>query len=228
MAVAFVNSATGQESFSDTETFSLTVSAGDNRLLMVGVGRYNPAEAVSTVTFNGEALEEWADVTNPITTTFRTSVWYMVEPAVATANVVITMAASVDRLAALADVFTGVDQTTPLDTAVIDSGLGPDDATVAVSSATDDLVVDFFNCRDAATTIGADQTERAIQTNSPVTMRSSTEPGATSVTMSWSGIANFENFDEIGININAAGGGGAAGNAGRLLFADDRNYLMMH
>ncbi|MFQ5510043.1 MAG: hypothetical protein ACE5FN_12030, partial [Leptospirillia bacterium] len=116
MAIAF-DAATG---IADKEANSLTwahTCAGTDRILLVFAGANDaggPGTPVSSVTYGGAALSLlWAveDAGNGA----RTEVWYQVNPAAGTTDVVVTWAGNPKFLAAGSQSFTGVDQTTPID-----------------------------------------------------------------------------------------------------------------
>lgn len=107
--------ATGYECLSNgTATFSHTVSSGDNRLLVVGVStRGGP---ISGVTFNGDALTKVHEYGTDNNTSVNASQWYLVDPDVATANVVITRKYSnnTQGVVACASNYTGVVSASPI------------------------------------------------------------------------------------------------------------------
>jgi hypothetical protein len=81
--------------------------------------------------------------------------------------------------------FSGVNQSTPLGTLATANGTNSTPS-VAVTSATDELVIDFMYSGYINITAGADQTIVWEHDNTDNTSGgSSTEPGTTSVTMSW-------------------------------------------
>jgi hypothetical protein len=144
-------------------------------------------ETVSSVTYNGTSLTFVGSAT--YSNDARVEIWQLVAPDTGTNNVVITFS---DRLTygAVAGVmtFTGVDQITPLGTFVgaSDSSAGP--ATVDVSSATNELVFDTVSCETCTSlTVGGGQTQRwnLSQSGQSAMGAGSTEPGAATVTMSW-------------------------------------------
>ncbi|MDH5528351.1 MAG: hypothetical protein OEY97_13755, partial [Nitrospirota bacterium] len=102
------------------ETGSLTWShtcAGTERMLLVFAGSNNAGGAgtpVSTVTYAGTPLTFlWA--TEDASNGARTETWYMVNPPVGIADVVVTYTANPKFLAAGSQSFTGVHQTTPIE-----------------------------------------------------------------------------------------------------------------
>lgn len=134
--------------------------------------------------------------------------WGVVAPPTGTFTVRITMP-GLDNIAGRVISWTGVDQSTPIGTAVTHTDTGTS-ATVDVSSESGDLVIDSLGQRDATgLAAGGGQTQRwqDTGTNDNVTA-CSTEPGAGTVTISWSW-TNSTNFGYGAVNINAAA---AAGN----------------
>jgi hypothetical protein len=173
---------------------SLTIShatAGSNRLMLVGVSIHNYAsETVSSITYNGVALIQVGSSTNAMDS--RVEIWRLIAPPTGTYDVVITFSAELSS-AARAGVmtFTGVNQTTPLGTFA--SAIGSaSPATVNVTSAANELVFDTVGSEGPSSpfslTVGAGQTQRwnsAIMGYDRFLAAGSTEPGAASVTMSW-------------------------------------------
>jgi hypothetical protein len=173
---------------------SLTIShptAGSNRLMLVGVSIHNFAsETVSGITYNGMALTLVGSRANA--TDARVEIWRLIAPPTGTHDLVITFSAELTS-AARAGVmtFTGVNQTTPLGT--FTSAIGSaSPATVNVASAANELVFDTVGSESQSSpftiTVGAGQTQRwnsAIIGYDRFLSAGSTEPGAASVTMSW-------------------------------------------
>ena len=215
-AAAAFNAAGGTKG---TSVSSLTFShtpAGSNRWLFVGAGGLGfPAiPTVTGVTFNGVAMTNlWSGRYNDASLDIRTTGWGLIAPAASAQNVVITYSGSQAEAAGTAVSFTGVDQTTATGTAATATGT-TDPATVNVSSAADEIVVDFVYFAQPAITAGASQTSRNEQENINFASAggSSTEPGGTTVTMSWSaGTGGYSDKSAIGaIAIKPTGGGGGA------------------
>ena len=186
----------GSASSGSTQRPSITIShttSGAERLMLVGVSmNNNQSETVSTVTYNGASLDPVGAATEGTDT--RVEIWRLLAPATGTHDVVITFSASV-RNGAKAGVmtFTNVDQTTPLGTFVPANGNSAGPATVDVTSATDELVFDTSSCEGCSTmTVGPGQSQRwavnALEGSTSILQtlaRASTEPGDTTVTMSW-------------------------------------------
>ena len=114
----------------------------------------------------------------------------MVAPLTGTNNIVATFADGTDAIGG-ATSWTGVNQTTPLGTAVFASGEGTP-ATVTVASAIGEVVVDALATIDTETrTVEAGQTERWNLGESDLGGGGSSEPGGASVTMSWTVESEF-------------------------------------
>ena len=196
-----------QSTLANSKTQSFTVSSGSNLCLIVTVGIETASRTVSGITFNGVALTKKSDhsyltPTPPI----RSEIWYLVNPAVTSANVVITIASSQTAIfsGGITSV-TGCHQTTPLGTAVESGATAANPSVTVTDGATGDLVLDFLVENWGAVTVGAGQTVRFD--NGCLTAfcyHGSTEPGAASVTMSWT----HSSADRllVGINIFQATG----------------------
>ena len=165
-----------------TMTWSHIVT-GTNTFLWVGI--VNNRIPVSSVTYAGQALtflgtEKEGDA--------RLEIWFKVAPLTGTNNIVVTLSAA-GVMVAGASSWTGVDQTNPMGTPVFDKFEGGN-PTVTVNSALGEEVVDAISSFDAAglPTVGPVQAQRWNLQNTTDPMNfgaGSSEPGAASVTMSW-------------------------------------------
>lgn len=172
-----------------TRSFECT---GSERCLVVAINvRYSGQ--VTGITFNGVALTKAADADDG-GNRCAAEVWYLVNPAATTANIVATCS-SARRVQWTAYCLTGVAQGTPVGTGATATGnsTGP---SVAVSSASGELVIDAVAAlADTDTlagltlTVGASQTQtgNALASSGAQAVRggSSREAGASTVTMSW-------------------------------------------
>jgi hypothetical protein len=189
----------GSSSGSTSLTWSHTVtSAGSDRILIVGVGvdqNQSCCRTVTGVTYGGVSM---AVVPSGISTNAnrtRSELWYLVNPPTGTNNVVVTLSGSADVRAG-ATSYTGVNQATPLGTAIGATGSSSTASVSGVSSAAGELVVDAAALESTSsyfTAPGAGQTSRYTShgtdgggSNNNVPIAGSSEPGAASVTMSWS------------------------------------------
>ena len=172
-------------------TFSHTVGSGSNRILILCISLRDGNVVVNNATYAATALTNLG-VVNAGGNQNRTEIWFLKAPPTGTASVVVNLSQS-KRIIATAISFTGVNQTTPLAFAsAASTGGGSTSASVTVTSAPGQLVLDTVSANgDADTlTLGAGQTERwntasGIGTAGNARGGGSTEPGAASVTMSW-------------------------------------------
>ncbi len=164
--------------------------SGSDRILIVGAS-INGSRTVSTVTYRGQNLTRLATVNNG--TTARASLWYLLNPPTGSGSVVVTLSGAASFVVG-ATSYTGVSQTNPLGTPVVNSNAGVT-ATLNVVSATNELVVDVIARRGDLTTnpitAGSGQTQRwntrttVNSANTGMTGGGSSKAGAASVTMAW-------------------------------------------
>ena len=101
------NSTSSTNGSASSFVFSLTVNSGNNRMLVVGVGvNDNSASVISGVTFDGVALTQ--KVQWNIGSQITTGVFYLINPPIKTANVVVTLTGS-NSTSMGAVVYNGVD-----------------------------------------------------------------------------------------------------------------------
>ncbi|MBS0495873.1 MAG: tandem-95 repeat protein, partial [Proteobacteria bacterium] len=178
-------------------TWSHTVASGSEGMLMVNVAVKGTSGA-TTVTYGGVSLTRLGTITNGSGVKQTSELWYLKAPTAGTANVVVTLPASNQAVAAGSTNFFGVDQTTPFGTYVSATGTGGT-PTVTVASALGDIVIDAAGQHArSSVTPGTGQTQlweqRSGTSASDISGASSTKPGAASVTMSWTstGTGNAE------------------------------------
>jgi hypothetical protein len=185
MALAFDAVASGQANGTGPFTFSHTTS-GANRLLVVGILIHaGGGLTVTAVTYNGVAMT--VIPSSEVIGTYAVSMYSLIAPASGTNTVSISVSSNAE-IGFGSVSFTGADQTTPFGTANTATGTSTTPS-VTVSSATDEIVMDTGILFHSGTlSVGANQTSRwsSISTGGWVKHFGSTEPGDTSVTMSWS------------------------------------------
>ena len=202
IAIDATSTQTGGEAAFTTLSWSHTTS-GDDRILYVEVA-FGPttAETVSSITYNSVALTEVISENGGDNN--RISIWRLIAPATGANTVLVTMSASTLRGCAAAISLTGVDQTTPDDTASAGTATDTTPTINITNSATDDLVLGFLNFRnETAATVGAGQTTRVTQTGNPTSQNlyCSSEPGAAgTITISWSGASNLWKIAAFSVN----------------------------
>ncbi len=186
------------------------VSQGANRVIFCNIAHLGTSISVSSVTFDpGGANEKaFSSVGNAANAEHKTEIFKVVAPAAVTATVRVTMSGTADELVAGTLMMSGVDQTTPNDTAATAAGINSP-MTVDVSSETGDLVIDSAIANTTSITVGGSQTQRWNISPSTDSGAASTEAGAATVTMSWTFGGGPLRWATIGVNINAAAAAGS-------------------
>lgn len=170
-----------------TLTWSHTVGAGPDRVLVVGVSNHANTP-VRGVTYGGAPLAPIVSRAGGGNNT-RVSLFILVAPATGTADVVVTLSGTEDVVGGAVS-FTGVEQGTPVGDSGTARGTGTL-ASVTIASAPGEVVVDAVAARGNGMliTVGGGQAQlwnRATGTwGTDIIGGGSTEPGAASVTMSW-------------------------------------------
>ena len=195
IAVDNTSSAVTAAGGASTLTFSHTVNTGSNSILIVNVtvAHGGAPDPVTSVTYGGQSLTLVGSANVP--NSESADIWYLLNPTVGTANVVINLTGSCHFEAGATDYF-GVDQTTPLGTLATASGGILSSPSVNVASAAGEVVVDSIVTQGLAlalTPSGPGQTELWTQATGAsagdALGAGSYAPGAASVTMSWTEIA---------------------------------------
>lgn len=168
-------------------TVSHTTSVASNRIMLVGISHTKDDPTINSVTYGGVALTALGTAQ---TSDFRSRIYLLNAPAAGTADVVVTFSANVSKGAiATVSTYSGVNQTTALGTLAAASG-DSDAPSLAVASASGDLVHDVLTTETGSGTItlGAGQTPNGAAPADVgiVRNRSSRETAAgTSTTMSY-------------------------------------------
>lgn len=173
-------------------TFSHAVgAAGKNRILLTGTITESLDTAVSGVTFNGTALTKIHDAFDPGGGT-RVELWYLVNPAATTANIVVTWASSVTRAYAAGVSYTGVHQVHPINISAEETNVG-DETSPSISitpTVGNTMLVDVIGASSNTTTltVGAGQTQRVNSSlsSSDLGMSEKLVVSPAASTMSWS------------------------------------------
>lgn len=208
MALPVHNTTTsGSNSFGSSVSFAHT-TAGSDKILVVGVHVRSATVTISSVTHNGNALT-LVPASNVVANAQTLALYYMVAPDVS-GNVVVTLSSGTNVIA-IANSYTGVDQSTPLGTAQTDSKLSGSTTSITLSSASDEMCVDIFGNRNADTpAITGGQTARGtVNSNNQINASASEEVGSASTVMSWS-IATSGGIGKIqaGVPLKGVSGGG--------------------
>lgn len=188
------------EAFDAATPTSLTVSRTQptgTDVVMVAIVTTEGPVVHNSVTFDGVGMTLER---NSIGSSLRTSLWYLVNPNVVTANVVVSLAASAD-VAVIVTSWENVNQTTPFSAsaAAFDGPPPPAAGTstsVVVASASGELVIDGFAHNDdgAIPSVGAGQTElSSFEVTADYVTGCSREDGASpNVSMDWTGFASSD------------------------------------
>ncbi len=176
-----VDTVTPETSSSSPMTISHTVS-GTDRLLVVGISQGNLNSPVASLTYGGTPLTALGtESAGPP----RIEMWYLLDPPVGTADVVVTFSGTPSDGAVVGVMnLTNVNQTTPLGPFVSNAGNGT--ASVDVTSAEGELVIDVL-AKDTPNSpaVGSGQTKKWSQAFNNAHGALSTRPGAETVTMAW-------------------------------------------
>lgn len=201
-AVAYVSDIEGVWSSGTTMTLSSVVGTGGNLVVACTTWRSNTGQTNTAATYGGNAMTR---IGSEITSTGASlSCWYYITSS--DGNVVFTYSAAPSNAQGTALVFSGAHASSPIGTSATSASAATGTSTAAVTSAADGLVLDALGLRSDPTglTVGASQTQRSAQeADSSVYHRTSTEPGAASVTMSWTW-TNSMGFVHMAIPIAAA------------------------
>ena len=196
-AAATTSGSSSSVATNGTLTFSHTPGSGANRILLVAVGIGSTTATdvtpgtVTQVTFGGTLMTKvGSTITNSV---ISTQIYQLVNPASGTGNVVVTLGGTASSVSASATTFTGVHQTTPLGTAASSTGSSTA-LSATIASATDELVFSIVAYDEGAsnqsitTSTAGGQVELVKNSGfNYVTTAASTKPGASSVTVSYTG-----------------------------------------
>jgi hypothetical protein len=187
-------------------TVSHTIASGSNRLLLVAVGIDASSNFNPTVTWNGVAMTQDVE----ITTNRYLSTFWLVAPDEGAHDVVVSSLPGGGNQVVFVRSFTGVDQSTPFDTAVQTNASTTNPSTINVDTVTGDLIVDFMYTNNVTGDFaaGGDQT---VPTNGTVDLSSSDAGtshragnGTLAMSWSWTGTASSA---QIGYNLNQVASG---------------------
>ncbi|HJT91850.1 MAG TPA: hypothetical protein VJ777_07895 [Mycobacterium sp.] len=214
--VALDTSTEQQSSNAGSVTWSHTISGSDRFLL---VGCTNSDTLTWSATYNSVSMGTPiinADPNRPLV------LWGLVAPATGANNIVVSWTDGNREPYCIASSYTGVDQSTPYDTPPAPTDAGGTSTSLNVTSATNDMVVDYAVMSVGVTTLtvtAGGQTELQQQVGNAApgnAMGSSYKAGATTTTMSWSW-SGFSSYNQWGINLNAAGAPPASTCTGGML-----------
>jgi len=140
--VAFVRSTQGS-AVAAALTLSIEVSAGTDRMLVVGFGyKSNGVLVPDSISFNGGELFSVEDGGSD-NADAQCLLYYLANPTVTTANVVIYMPSSV-RCGGYVSLFTGINQSDPFTANTVKAGSSSNNPTVNISSSSAEICVSIM------------------------------------------------------------------------------------
>lgn len=186
-------------------TFAHSIGSGSNRALYVGASTGGFAIAISSVTWNGNALTElYDDAASP--TFYHIALARLKEAdgiSTTSANVVITPGGSSDISGASISLL-DVNQTTPngaVDSENLDTGVTQN----SIASAIGDLVVEFSSMADpvSATTSNSERVD-TYNATSNILMLAQTAAGAATVAVDWTPSTGPAAYRSVAVSVAPA------------------------
>lgn len=167
MAIAIGNYSSKSDSGSG-DTTAFDSGTGANRVLIVGFSNFDSNATdrqVSSVSYGGQALTKVANsVGDNATSNARSEIWYLIDPPTGSNNIAVTFAGANDITNSdyFYAVFTGVDQSTPINDSDNHQTTGGTQDRITLTTTVDGCVLIDVNNGDQGTsnyTVGAGQTE---------------------------------------------------------------------
>lgn len=196
---------------SQAEATSVAHAAtGANRLAVACMAWWGSSVTITGMTSNSVAMTQIGSaLSHPDSDNLRLAAFYITAPSTSSVSYAATFSGSPVLNYIQVMTFTGVNQASPLGTHAANTSSGDQTAVSStVSSATNDLVTDCLYAVGTAATIGASQTSRLAASDwggNGLQNRTSTEPGAASVDMTWT-LGSAAKWEQFAIPIHAAGG----------------------
>ncbi|MBS4039542.1 MAG: hypothetical protein KGZ81_02970 [Flavobacteriales bacterium] len=136
----------------NTQTFSHEIQAGENRLLLVNVSVFsgNQNRGLSSVSYNGQPLQELVSNAPAGNNRNRIHIYYLINPPVGNHNMVVnfTSGSSGGFRATIGVVnFSGVNQSNPFGNIASDSGNGDDEVELQINTNNTQLVFGAISSR---------------------------------------------------------------------------------
>lgn len=180
---------------------NFNAGTGTNRLLVVGVGANN--NGVTSVTFGGVQLSQAVQSFTNNDAEF----WYLVNPS-GTGNIVVTMGGSTSAVVG-AYSFSGVNQTSPISNTATNHNSASSSPTISITTQyPNDWVLDLPSIYGGVT-LGSPTCTQEWNTNIPNAITGASSSTITSssgsATCSWTASNGGDLWDDIAIEIKAAG-----------------------
>ena len=178
----------GQASAEGTTVSSLsvafTIPAGTN-YIEVDTDNSDNGMTVTGVTYNSVALTLIPNASHAYGGQ-RSYMWYLLSPTIdgTPHNAVMTLSGVENYVSMAIRAYSTVNQSVPHGT-VVKTANNSTSISVDVASATGELVVDLVHVYNVTPGVGAGQTQRSAKSGTRARLGTSDEPGAATVTMSW-------------------------------------------
>ena len=182
--------------------FNHTMNSGSNQAVYVFLQLMDKSASkdAASVTYDGDSLTE---IENFSGADIKVQVFRKLAPATGTNNVVVNLDGSSENKVGIGVIgFDNVNQSTPEDAILTNSGQGTSATISGISTEGGDLVVDVIGTDKSVNSPGSGQTEQwAAEAESGKQAKGSTKDDSGSVDLSWS----FSNgkFSHVGFNINS-------------------------
>lgn len=140
-------------------TISHTVAAGSDRILIASA-TWSSSNTMATVTYGGVAMTAIGTQVDT-SSSHHVNLWYLLAPAVGTANIVFTLTSGVASIFGGGANFTGANQGAPTTATANSSGSGVRSLNITTTVA-DTMLVDVFAQANATSTITPDAAQTQI------------------------------------------------------------------
>jgi RHS repeat-associated protein len=222
-----LDTTTSARSSSSQTTASITIGSGSNRILIVGTSVQDANHAnypITGITYGGVALTKIRS--DEATGNARTELWYLLNPATGTANIIVNATGSIGELAMEAISLTGVDQTTPIDAQAGQTGNGTASSLSITTSANNTWVASMFSGEGTITGVGSGQTELGPLTDQSFENAAASYTGPVNPAGASSQIFTMSSgqaYAQSTVSIKPASGSASSINAQKLAYVYDRN-----
>jgi hypothetical protein len=213
----------GSSGAATTLSWSHTVAAGENILLVDGGEASGTGESIASIVWDdGGTPQALTRKGRQVDSTAHgwAEIWYLLAPVPGTKTIKITYTAATACAAGSAS-YPSVDQSTPFNAASpqFNTGTGSP-ASLSVTSAAGETVVDSVNDNEAAVDTlvpgGGQTTIYNIENGGNNSAGSSDKAGAASVTMSWTGLNAASAWAMVGVSLRPAASAAPAPLLGNL------------
>lgn len=199
MALAFDAATDGNVADGTSKTITHTMSASADGVIYALFFWRRTVTAPTSVSATWNGTENMTEIGTSNGANRGIHAFRLIAPTSGAHDVVVSWTNSTNAAVSVIS-FTGADQTDPDGTPVSGSGNNNAPTSPAVTSAVGHIVLDGVVMDSGALTVGADQTQRSAESLTTANCATSTEPGAASVSMTWSSAAS-DNWRTIALDI---------------------------